>query len=218
MNEFIEKKLDAFFQQYSLLHFKKNETILSAGSDIVDIFYLKKGFVRQSLITVDGEDITLHVFKPVSFFPIMLALGKKSLSKYTFSALEALDLRRAPYEKMEAFLKTEPDVLFDLATRLSQGLNGLLTKIETGTFTNAYEKVVSLLLYLSKQFGKETGSSITITLPLTHPDIASWTGLQRETVSRQIEVLQDKGILHREKNHLVIIDMHKLQKEAQQEK
>jgi len=217
MNQFIEKKLDAFFQQYSLLHFKKNEAILSTGSEIVDIFYLKKGFVRQSLITVDGEDITLHVFKPVSFFPIMLALGNKSLSKYTFTALEALDLRRAPYEKMEVFLKTEPDVLFDLATRLSQGLNGLLTKIETGTFTNAYEKVVSLLLYLSKQFGKETENGVTIMLALTHPDIASWTGLQRETVSRQIEVLQDKGILNREKNHLVIIDMHKLQEEVQQE-
>jgi CRP-like cAMP-binding protein len=50
-------------------------------------------------------------------------------------------------------------------------------------------------------------------LPLTHNDIATWTGAKRETVSRQMEKLASVGIISLEKHLIVIEDKQKLEEE-----
>lgn len=216
MNHIVEQKLDQFFFHYPPIHFRAGEVIIRAGDDEYGIFYLKNGLVKQTYISEIGEEMTIHIFKPISFFPIMLALSQKT-NMYTFEAVTAIKLWKAPKEATIALLKEEPEVSFDLASRLSLGITGLTQKMENILFSKAGGKVASLLLYLANKFGtRQSDGTLQITLPLTHSDIGSWTGLQRETVSRQIELLQDKGILHREKDHLVISDIGKLQQIAQE--
>lgn len=213
MKKNVEQKLDTFFSQFRTIHFKKGEIITNATDPIDYIFYLKKGFVRQYFTTADGEDITHHIFKPISYFPIMLALSHTPNS-YTFEAIENLHVQKAPTDKVITFLHQEPEVLFDLAQRLSQGLSKLLIKNESILFKDAYTKVASLLTYLAKRFGTPDNSRTVITLPVRHTDLASWLGMERETVSRQIQKLQKKEIVGYNNILLVINDMKKLEQEA----
>src|SRR5579864_590016 len=159
MEKKTEQKLDSFFSQFRTVNFKKGDIIIHSSDAIDNIYYLKTGFVRQSFITEDGEDITHHIFKPISYFPIMLVLSHIP-NRYTFSAMDDLHLQKAPTNKVVAFLRTEPDVLFDLAQRLSQGLSKLLMKNEHMLFKNAYIKVASLLVYLAKRFGETKDGQI----------------------------------------------------------
>ena len=58
---------------------------------------------------------------------------------------------------------------------------------------------------------------ILIDFPLTHYGIASWTELQRETASRQLEKLSGKGIISYE-HHFVSVFLDKLRSEEKEYK
>src|SRR3989338_2682986 len=72
--------------------------------------------------------------------------------KYNFEVIDEVVVWPKRADQVIRFLKENPDVLFDLATRLSLGIVGLLEKIENATYTNAYHKILSLLLYLANHY------------------------------------------------------------------
>ncbi len=199
----IQKKLEEYFSQFRPLHYKKGDIIVRPEDPIFGIYLLKKGFVKQYIISADGDEVTIHIFRPVSFFPMMLAIGNTE-NNYFFEAVDSVEVWRAPTDKTVDFIKNEPEILFDLAKRFSSGLNGLSKRIEELMFENSYRRVTSLLLYLTKTFGEDGKDGIIIKLPLTHKDIAAWVNLTRETTSRQLEKLSKKDIISY-KNHLIVI-------------
>lgn len=211
MDSQIQKKLDNFFIDGSPLTFHKGEVFMRAGMPLSKIYYLKTGHVRQYLNTADGQELTLHVFNPLSFFPLVLLISNTE-NKYDFAAIDDVLVWPKPARQVLEFLNENPDVLYDFATRLSHGIVGLLEKIEKMTYTNAYQKILSLLLYLIDHYGIPSTNTTLISLKLTHTDIASWTGMQRETASRQIEKLEKKGIIEIDKS-ILKIDANKLHEE-----
>ena len=212
MDDTVKQKLEAFFSGFKHLTYKKGEIVFRPSESITQIAFLKKGLVRMYALSEGGEEITLHVFRPDSFFPTMLSLGKME-SKYYFEVTDLAEAYIAPAEKVIAFLKSEPEVLLNLTSRFAQGLTGMMLRVENLAFQDSYPKIVSLLLYLSKRFGKQNGDETIIELEMSHTDIASWAGVTRETVSRQMEKLQKKGIIANKKRLLVIKDLNMLQQE-----
>src|SRR3989344_4646928 len=129
MNETIRKKLDDFFTKFKHQQYKKGEILIRADDEPQGIFYLKSGVVRQYSISKDGEEQTLNLYKPISFFPLMWAINETPNTFY-FEAAVDVEVHRAPKDEVIAFLKSEPEVMYDLVTRLYKGMHGLLTRIE----------------------------------------------------------------------------------------
>lgn len=213
MDLIVKEKVEAFFLQGKKVVLKKRKIFLSAAQEEYPIYYLHTGNVKQYFTSEEGNDITIHVFKPGSFFPSMLALSGQT-NKYTFETITDVTMYQVSKEKVLAFLQAEPTVLFDLAKRLSMGINGLVTKMEHILFSSVHQKVTSLLVYLATHFGDPQNNTIKITLQLTHDDIASWVGSQRETVSRAMEKLKKDGIISYTANIITITSLAKLEKET----
>lgn len=203
MEPSVQKKLADFFSGYRPLNFKKGEILIRPADSITDIYFLKKGFVKQYTTSEDGDEVSIHIFKPTSFFPIMLALSDAENS-YFFEAMNHVEVVKAPKGETLEFIKEEPEILFDLCRRFAAGLNGLAKRIDALMFESAYKRVSSLLLYLGKRFGEKKRGGILIQLTLPHKDIASWVNLTRETTSRQLEKLAKMGIITY-KNRLILI-------------
>lgn len=214
MKKAVERKLDTFFLQYKPLTYQKGKIILSANDPVSSIFLLKSGFVRQYYISKDGEELTLHIFKPMSFFPLMLVLSN-SPNKYYFEAVSKTGVLRCPTEEVLAFIKQENDVLFDLTSRFAKGLVGLADRLEELTLGSSHYRICSLLIYLASRLGKKSKAGIEIELSLAHRDIASWVGTTRETASRQLKQLVKKKIISYKKGRFIILDFAGLRKEAE---
>lgn len=211
MDEKIRKKLDAFFMRTHSLAYEKDDIIVRAYDPIFGIFYLKDGYVRQYALARDGHEVTIHLFRPGAFFPMMLAFNGIE-NRYTFQAASRVQLWRAKPEDVIAFLKQEPDVLLDLAMRFSKGLDGLATRLETTLYERTHQQLISLLLYLASRFGVSEKNAVRIDLALTHSDLASWLGTQRETVSRSMEALKKGGLISYEKTTITIKSLKKLER------
>lgn len=207
MNQAVQRKLENFFSKYKSLSLKKGEILVRAEDPVFGVYLLKKGYIRQYVVSEDGDEIIINIFRPVSFIPMMLIIGETE-NKYFFEAATPIEVWRAPVDKTLEFVKNDPVILYDLAKRFAQGLNGISQRLEDLMFENAEKRVGSLLSYLLSRFGEKDGPDIVINLPLTHKDIAAWVNLTRETTSRQIEKLINKGIISH-KNHLIIIHQPK---------
>lgn len=193
-------KISTFFASFSPFSYKTGDRVINSTDEINDIYFLETGKVRMYAISADGSEVTLNMFGAGSYFPIMIPLSGKPNSYY-FDVLEPITGYKAPTEKVISFLKNEPELLFELTTNFSRGLVGLTSRIETLAFDNAYERVRNVLGYLA---GKQESSNDHVVLTLTHEDIAAWIGLQRETVSRQIEKMQKQGLLEIKNKEIII--------------
>lgn len=215
MENVIGDKLEDFFSKSKKITYKKGEIILRAGEPVFGVFYIKKGFVRQYLISEEGEEVTITIFRPPAFFPFMLIMTKTP-NRYYFEASTDVEVYRQSPELVEKFINQNPDILFDLTSRFAHAMIGLSKRIETLAIGSVYAKVVSVLSYLANQFGEEKDGYTIINLPVTHQDLAAWTGAKRETVSRQIEKLTGDGIIEQQKHLIVVKDKLRLESELNQ--
>lgn len=209
--------LDRFFARSKSFNFKKDEVILRPGDPIPGIYFLKRGFVRLYTVSLRGEELTLLIFKSGDIFPISWSISGDLLqgqNRYFLEALTSCELKRADRREFLNFIKSNSEALFELTSRLSIRLNGLLIRSESFVFGDAKSRVASILLLCAERFGRKTDSGIEIEVPLTQSDIASLVGVVRETASIEIKKLENKGFISYHGRLLVIGDKKGLKREV----
>lgn len=211
MEEEIKEKIVEFSQKYPPEQLTKGQIIVRAGDMPKGIHFLEKGFIRQYVLSNDGEEMTLNIFRPVAFFPIPYALDIYT-PNYFFEAMEESQVRIAPKEDTLLFLKNNPDVLLDLLKRVFVGLEGILVRMEHLMSGEAHHKLIAILILSAKRFGQESPNGIAIDVKLTHKDLASQAGLSRETVSREMARLKEKGIVDYTSSSILIKNLEDLER------
>ncbi|OGM05322.1 hypothetical protein A2715_05595 [Candidatus Woesebacteria bacterium RIFCSPHIGHO2_01_FULL_39_32] len=196
------KEIDLFLKNVPAKTYKKEKVLIKGGEPIEKIFFLLKGNVRQYLLTSSGEEINIHIFKPGSFFPIMLFIAK-SQNRFYFETLTSVSLKAVNPQKVINFLKSEPDVLYDLTKRLSLGLNGMVNRLENTLGNDVRKRLLSLLAHFVKNFAREGKRGYSIQIPFTHKDLANWLGVSRETISRQMKSFERQNLISYNKRKIV---------------
>lgn len=211
MNFIIQKKVDNFFSRFERKIYKKGETIISPDEAYHKAFYIKSGYVRNYSISAEGIEITLHIFTPGSYFPMMSVLSDVP-NRYYYDSLIDTEIIEAPKDKVIQFLKSNPDILLDLTTRLLKGLDKLSLRIEYLALETAHKRLASALVFLARHFGEKKTKEVYLKHIFTHRDIAAFAGISRETTSREMEKLRQNGVLSIIKQRIVIHDSEKLTK------
>lgn len=207
------QRLNNFFSKFRKYYYKKNEIILRGGDSPQGVYFISKGYVRDYSISKEGEELTLIVFKPGDFFP-MLWVFNDTPNLHCFAAISAVELWRCPKEDFIAFVKANPQVFFELTSHIVLRLGGMMQRMEHLAFGNAYQKVASIIMICAERFGKKTSQGIVIPIPLTHKDLAMFVGLTRETVSIEAKKIERKRIISYKKHLIVVKNIEKLRTES----
>lgn len=212
MDSHIVEKLTTFFSLHPLITYKKGDILIQAGEPPEAVFYLKNGTIRQYSISPEGDEMTLNLYKPIAFFPMMWAINDTP-NRFYFEALDDVEIYKVPRNDVIAFLKQEPDVLFDLMSRILRGLDGLLSKVEYLMTGNARAKVIFTLLNTAYRFGQKEDLGVQIMLHMTHRELAALSGVTRETFTREIKKLEDKKLIYMQNQVISIPDVNALEEE-----
>lgn len=210
MDEVVTKKVENFFSSFKIRAHKKGEILIRAYDNPKGIIYLVDGLVKMYSISKNGDEFVLNVFKPFSFFP-MSWIVSNSKNHYFYETMAPSKTRLAPTQKVNEFIKSNPDVLFDLLKRVFIGIEGLLIKMAYAMSGEAYSRLIAELLTEAKRFGKKNGRIYE--LKISESDLATEVGLARETVSREIKLLKNKGLIKVKNKKLTIINIGKLEEE-----
>lgn len=212
MDSLILEKVEAFFTQYKCQIYKKGEILIRADDNPPGIFFLKNGYVKQYIISKKGDELVVNIFKPSAFFPMSWAINDTQ-NAYFYEAMTNLELFRASKKDAIKFVKNNPDVLFDLLSRVYYGTEDMLTRITYLMSGNAYNRLIIELLINSKRFGKRSDNSDYIFVDISEKDLANQAGMSRETVSRELKILKEKRLTTYEKGQFIILDLKKLEGE-----
>lgn len=198
-------KIKAFFAKGKMLQFKKGEMIIRAEEQPLGVMYLTEGIVRTYSISTKGEEVVVNLFKPGTFFPMSWALNDKP-NKFFFEALTDVKLFRCNRDEAVEFVKANPDVLLDLLKRVYSGLDGVFERMSHVMGEDAYQRLVSELSISVKRFGEKIKEG-TYLLHLSEKDLASQTGLTRETVSREMKKLKEKEYVIINKDQTMTVNL-----------
>ena len=212
MNNNKTKEFETFYKQFDIRKYKKGEMLIRADDDPQGIFCLTKGYVRQYVISETGSELTHHIRKPISYFPFVWAInGTPNLHYY--EALTATEVIRAHRDQVVDFIKDKPILLFDLMSDMLEENAETLSRVEHLVFSDSYRKIISILLYIGKHFGKTNDGAITFNHRFTQQDIATLVGVTRETASIQILKLVKSGLIKRIDSLIILENVKKLEAE-----
>ncbi|MCH7827631.1 MAG: Crp/Fnr family transcriptional regulator, partial [Bacteroidetes bacterium] len=85
-------------------------------------------------------------------------------------------------------------------------------RIEELVFKDASQRIISFLIRLADDNGKQLGSDIFVKPFLKHQDIADLTACSRQTVNSVLTDLREKKIIHFDRRKLIIHDKETLLK------
>jgi len=193
MNRPILDKIKKHFNQYDLKTYAKGELITLANEAPAGISFLQSGIVEQYDITAVGNRVTVNIYKPPSFFPMSWAINKTPNS-YFFGAVTKVTLRQADPVATVVFLQSNPDVLFDLLSRVYSGSDVLLRRLALAASGIAVNRLIFELLVEAYRFGAPLATDQTF-ITVKQNALAARSGLARETVNRELHKLEKLNLL-----------------------
>ena len=110
-------------------------------------------------------------------------------------AIEDTEIAFISRQDFHAFCMEHPEVALKMLAVVGGRLRRLVGIIEELSFTTIRQRLISLLLRLAENEGKQTPQGIEFQLPVSHQELASQLGTVRELVSRNLMSLQAEGLL-----------------------
>ncbi len=142
------------------------------------------------------------------FFGEMSLIDEEPRSAHVI-AMEDSNLLVIRREDFQAILQQSPGIAMGLLRELSRRLRRVDEKVGSLVLLDVNGRVAQLLLDLADEAGSDK-----ITRRLTHHTIAQMIGSSRETVSRTMRELVDKGYIEISRREILIRDRAALEASA----
>jgi CRP/FNR family cyclic AMP-dependent transcriptional regulator len=188
--------------------YPKNSVILFEDDPGDALFVVAQGQVKVVLIGEDGREVILSVLGPSEFFGEMALIDDEPRSAHVI-AMEDSSLIVLRREDFQGILKQSPGIAVSLLKELSRRLRRVDEKVGSLVLLDVNGRVAQLLLELADEEGGER-----ITRRLTHHTIAQMIGSSRETVSRTMRELVDRGLIEVSRKDITIKDRGALETAA----
>lgn len=208
MKQDIQDKIEQLFSESKTKIYTAGSLITLAHQEPKAVMLIVDGVVEQYDITPDGNKMTINMFKPKAFFPMSWAINKTP-NEYFYAASTDVKVRLVSADDAVAFLHANPEVAFDLLSRVYRGTDAILRRLVLTAGGVASSRLIYELLIEAYRFG-EACDGVVKTVQVKRTSLAERSGLARETVSRELHKLQDEGLLTCTK-HRIVLHIDKLE-------
>lgn len=211
MNEETIRYLTRFFSKYPLKRYRKGEVLFQPGDDFGGIYFVKKGFFRIYLVSKDGKETSIQMFKPLFYFSLISALtGVRN--RHFIEAMTPVEVWKAPKKDFMEMISSNSDIRTEVMGSFLRKFIDFTSQIIQTIAGDAYTKIAGLIYSMADEFGEDRGKKRAVKFKITHKQIGSLTGLTRETVTLQMLKLEKAGLIDNDKREIVVEDMNKLRK------
>jgi CRP-like cAMP-binding protein len=182
------------FRTGTKLTYRRGEFIIRPGEQPSSVFYIEEGLVKAFNISKYGEENLLIIRKRQEVFPLIWALTGQE-HEIIYQTLSDTIVRRIERQKYIDYVLSHPDAtlpILDMVTEMYRIHSERILNLE---YRTVRERLVSFLLTMSQRFGVETDEGLMIDVPLRHQDIASSINASRETASRELAKIEQRGLI-----------------------
>ena len=197
-NDLSEAEVSRFADVTREREYPKNSVILFEDDPGDALYIVSTGQVKVVLIGEDGREVILSVLGDGDFFGEMSLIDDEPRSAHVIAMKDSqlLVLRRDDFQHQ---LQQHPSVALKLLRVLVQRLRRADEKIGSLVLLDVNGRVAQLLMDLQEESGGPR-----ITRKLTHHTIAQMIGSSRETVSRAMRELVERGTIDVSRREITI--------------
>jgi CRP/FNR family transcriptional regulator, cyclic AMP receptor protein len=204
-SELLDTDLQKIARASTKQHYRKDNMILIEEEIGSTMFVILTGRVKISRISDDGREVILSILGEGDFFGEMSILDgeTRSANVVTLEDSQILVIRRENFLQM---LHDFPQIAINLLKELAHRLRKSDSQIKSLSLQNATGKVASTLLRIADDSGKIHLGQVEIPKLPPQQDLANMAGTSRETISRVIKSLSEKGYCKKVGSKLIIMD------------
>lgn len=195
-----ERDLVALAQASRERSYPAGQVILRQDAPGDAMYIVIEGRVKVVLIGEDGREVILSVLGPGAVFGEMSLLDDEPRSAHVIAMSQCVVMtlyRGAFHERLRA----SPDLCLAMLAALSTRLRRADERIRALSLLDVNGRVAHLLLQQSADAGGDT-----FPRRLTHQNMAELIGASRETVSRTLRHLSDRGVISIQGRQVTIRD------------
>jgi CRP/FNR family cyclic AMP-dependent transcriptional regulator len=196
-------------QYSSMKEVAKGDILYLQGASDKNVYLLKKGAVKITKLTPQGNEIILDIFSGGSMFGEMSVIDPQERDESAVVVENGL-LCIMKKEDFERLIQMVPG----LAIRLSKMIGLKRWKIENKLLDLLYRTVEQRLartfLNLLEDFGVPHKNGYLLQIRLTHKDYADLIASTRETVTATLNKMKNDGLIDFEDKYIVIKSQERL--------
>jgi CRP-like cAMP-binding protein len=207
--QIVANRIRDFFRTGQALHVYKGQIVMGWERDQDYIYYIEEGFIKAYSIGNEGEEFVHLVYRSDEVFSLVWAYLHMHQEIF-YEALDESVMFRVPLHRFSAFALSSIAASHALAIQLAQQLHVYTDRIDNLEYKKPPQRVAYRLVFLAGRFGKRLGQHLLVNAPLTHQTIADSINLARETVSREMERLEQESIIAYHHHMIVVKDTTRL--------
>lgn len=209
-----KRDLEELSQRCSWRTFGPNEQIIDRQSDNCDLYFIVAGRARVVNYSLSGREVTFDDRNAGEYFGELAALDGERRSANVVSLGETT-VACLSQEGFHELLHAHPQVAVKILKNMAKIVRVSTDRIMDLSTLGANNRVHAELLRLAKQGMRDDNTAVISPIPI-HGDIASRVSTTRETVARVFSDLTREGIVQRDRDALVILDVDHLNELVEQ--
>ncbi len=174
-------------------HYKKGQTLISLGNSISEFGVITKGTVQISCDDINGNQMIMATVARGDMFAESLAVTANSDSPIYATATEGsvvVWLNAAPIRDNLASTPLHAKINANFTRAIAIKCLSMNDRVQILSKKTIREKVITYMSQLA-----EHSKKTEILIPLSRQDMASYLGVERSALSRELSRMQQDGII-----------------------
>ncbi|MEM8866622.1 MAG: Crp/Fnr family transcriptional regulator [Planctomycetota bacterium] len=194
--------------------FSRGDPIYLPADYADGVLLLTTGRAKICNFTEEGKQSILAFIEPGEVFGELALFNLGEREEYA-EAVEKSTVILLPADVMQQLVARYPTVSMGITRLFGLRRQRIERRLKYLLFRSNRERLVSLLLELTDQYGEETTDGIKLRIKLSHQDLASIIGSTRETVTVLLGDLQSEGLITTGRRKLTVVDLAALKASLQ---
>lgn len=196
-------------QRAQVRNFARKGLIYLPNDQADAVLLLAKGRVKIVNITAEGKQSILAFIEPGELFGELAVFGPGEREEFA-EVMDPATVVLIPAAEMRRLMESHPDVSLGITKLMGLRRRRIERRLRHLLFRSNRERLIHLLLELAEQYGCQTPTGVTLSIRLSHQDLASVIGSTRESVTLVLGELASEGIVDVSRRQLVIASLKKL--------
>ncbi|MEO1784554.1 Crp/Fnr family transcriptional regulator [Thermodesulfobium sp. 4217-1] len=210
LKEFTEEEWSKLFEKAVKMKLPKGSTVFSAAESSQGVFIIESGWVKISRISNEGRESVVGCIrnpKEIIGLAEVLLDKNRTCNAVAITDIEIGFLRREDFYNL---IKEDFNISLKIMRLLAERMREAEENVHNLSSKYVSKRLASFLYKASFKWGIDDFDGIKIPLNLTHEEIAQVVGTSRQTTTKALNMLQQRGIIKLEKKQIKILDIKKL--------
>jgi CRP-like cAMP-binding protein len=210
-----EAEMNAIAETAPMRTYAPGEMLFTPHQRVEALFILKRGRVRIFRVSADGRALTTAIITSGTIFGEMVLLGQQMYDNWA-EALDEAVVCVMSRDDVHRFLLSDPRIATRITAILGRRLAAMEQRLTDSVFNTGPQRIAATLQALSGEPERKPGRLGFGAKPITitHEQPGALVGASRETTTKALGDLAERGIIKLGRGKITVLDHSRLADES----